>query len=112
MSDAVSIASALATLGGPWQPRDLAIANDVAVRIARLRGEFPWHAHEEDELFLCWAGTFRIELEDADAVHLAPGELYVVPRRIRHRPVADREAITLLVEPSKTLQYGNPSGPR
>jgi mannose-6-phosphate isomerase-like protein (cupin superfamily) len=88
----VSIREAISSLPGPWQPHDLALANDAIVRLARLHGEFPWHAHEEDELFLCWDGSFRIELEDAPAVELRAGSLYVVPRRVRHRPVAEQQA--------------------
>jgi len=107
VAGAVDIAAVLASVSEPWKPRDLAIANDVAVRVARLHGEFPWHAHDEEELFLCWDGTFRIELEGRTPVRLDRGQLYVVPRGLRHRPVADDDAVTLLIEPSKTLQYGN-----
>ena len=102
----VSIPSAIASLPGPWQPFDLAVANDTMVRIAWLEGEFPWHDHEEDELLLCWDGTFRIEIEDAQAVTLSAGELFVVPRRVRHRPVADDPAHALLIERPETKQYG------
>jgi len=103
----VSISEAAAALTGPWQPRDLALANDAVVRIARLEGEFPWHQHEEDELFLCWDGSFRIELEGRDPVTLAAGELFVVPRGTRHRPVAAQAAHALMLERPETRQYGN-----
>ncbi len=105
--DPVSVPDAIAALPGPWQPKDLATANEAVVRVARLHGEFPWHAHEEDELFLCWDGTFRIELEGGDPVVLSPGELFVVPKRTRHRPVADEPAHVVLVERVETRQYGN-----
>ncbi len=108
MTGVIDIRSELEHVTEPWKPRDLAVANDAIVRIARLRGEFPLHAHEEDELFLCWDGSFRIELEGQDAVELRAGQLFVVPRGTRHRPVAERAAVTLLLERPQTLQYGNP----
>ncbi|MFE1594108.1 cupin domain-containing protein [Nocardia sp. NPDC058705] len=103
----VSISAAIAALPGPFQQHELALVNDTVVRVAQLRGEFPWHHHEEDELFLCWDGTFRIELEDRAPVILHPGELFVVPKGVRHRPVADEVAHVLLIERPETAQYGN-----
>ena len=108
MKEVVDIAAVLATITDPWKPRDLVRANDAIVRMARLKGEFPWHAHDEDELFLCWEGAFRIDVEGRDAVTLQVGQLFVVPRGLRHRPVAEHEAVTLMLERPETLQYGNP----
>lgn len=103
----VSIQQVTAELAGPWQPRDLVTANDAVVRVARLEGEFPWHHHDEDELFLCWDGSFRIELAGHDPVTLGPGDLFVVPRGTRHRPVAGQTAHALMLERPETRQYGN-----
>ncbi|HEX4019176.1 MAG TPA: cupin domain-containing protein [Frankiaceae bacterium] len=103
----VSIDRTIADLPGPWQPRDLVLANDTVVRVARFDGEFPWHTHEEDEVFLCWDGSFRIEVEGQEPVTLGRGDLYVVPRGTRHRPVADQVAHGLMVERPETKQYGN-----
>jgi quercetin dioxygenase-like cupin family protein len=104
---AVSIPQVIRTLPGPFQQRELARANDAVVRVAQLHGEFPWHDHDEDELFLCWDGTFRIEMEGHDPVTMIAGDVFVVPRGVRHRPVADEPAHVLLVEPAETEQYGN-----
>lgn len=103
----VSIPDALGRLPGPWQPADLASVNESVVRIARLLGEFPWHHHDEDELFLCWNGSFRVELASGERIELRAGDLFVVPRGVEHRPVADHEAHALLLERSETKQYGN-----
>jgi quercetin dioxygenase-like cupin family protein len=106
----ISIPDAAVALPGPWRPRDLVRVNEAVVRLARLEGEFPWHTHDEDELFLCWDGEFRIDLEWAGAVTLRPGDLFVVPRGLRHRPVAERTAHTLLLEKPETEQYGDAAG--
>jgi mannose-6-phosphate isomerase-like protein (cupin superfamily) len=105
---AISIPKRAAALTLSFKPEDLARANDAMVRLARLEGDFPWHHHDEDELFLCWSGTFSVELDGQDAVELSQGDLFVVPAGVVHRPVADRgPAYTLLLERPETKQYGN-----
>ena len=106
-SDPISIPMAIAALTEAWQPRDLAAPNDAVVRVARLEGEFPWHRHDEDEAFLCWDGSFRIELRGREDVHLRPGDLFVVPAGVEHRPVAEERAHALVIEQQVTRQYGN-----
>lgn len=107
MAGPVSIMKVIETLPGPFQQRDLVTANDAVVRVARLEGQFPWHQHEDDELFLCWDGSFRIEMAEREAITLGVGELFVVPRGTRHRPVADQAAHALMIERPETMQYGD-----
>ena len=104
---AISIPVVANRLERPFQPKDLISVNDAIVRIAAIEGEFPWHHHDEDELFLCWEGEFRIERRDRDPVRLVAGEVFVVPAGVEHRPVAERRAVTLMLERPETLQYGN-----
>jgi mannose-6-phosphate isomerase-like protein (cupin superfamily) len=102
----VSIRDVAAATAEAWRPVDLVTANDTIVRLARLDGAFDWHTHDEDELFLCWEGTFRIEMAGTDPVVLGVGDLFVVPAGIDHRPVADVPAVTLLIERPETEQRG------
>jgi len=81
--------------------------NGQHVKVAKAKGDFVWHHHEnEDELFLVLDGTLRLEFRDG-AVTLGPGELYIVPRGVEHRPVASGEVHLLLFEPVSTLNTGN-----
>jgi mannose-6-phosphate isomerase-like protein (cupin superfamily) len=106
-SDPLSIGDSIQSLPGPWQPRDIATANDAVVRLARLEGAFPWHHHAQDELFLCWDGSFRIEMQGSPSVVLKAGDVFVVPRGTEHRPVAEQRAHALLIERAETRQYGD-----
>jgi len=91
----------------PWMPVEVVTVNESSLRMVRLEGEFSWHHHDEDELFLCWRGIFRIELEGRASIQLQPGEVFCVPRGQRHRPVAEvGPAYALLIERRETKQYG------
>lgn len=90
-----------------WSPKILADLNDQHIKIAKLKGEFGWHAHEaEDELFYVIAGSFELRLRDR-SIHLQEQEFFVVPRGVEHNPVAEAEATVLLIEPKSTLNTGN-----
>lgn len=90
-----------------WSPKVIGRVNDQYVKIARLQGEFVWHSHEdEDELFHVIRGTMRIQLEDGD-VTLGPGEFVVVPRGVRHNPVAAEECWVMLIETVSTRHTGD-----
>jgi mannose-6-phosphate isomerase-like protein (cupin superfamily) len=106
-AEVIDVVAVARDIPRPWEPRDLARANDTMIRLVKLDGEFPWHTHEDDELFLCWDGAFRIEIEGRAPVELRAGQLFVVPHGARHRPAATRPAVTLLIEKPETLQYGD-----
>ncbi len=104
----VDLAAAAAARPDLWSPRVVARVNDQYVKVARVHGEFVWHAHAgEDELFLVLRGRLRLDFEDRPPVTLGPGECYVVPRGVRHRPRADEEVWLALVEPVGTLHTGD-----
>jgi mannose-6-phosphate isomerase-like protein (cupin superfamily) len=98
------IAAALDEL---WSPRVIAEVDDAYIKVARVQGTFGWHAHEdEDELFLVLKGELRIEME-GNSVLLREGELFVVPKGVRHNPVAEAECHVMLVERKSTLHSGD-----
>jgi mannose-6-phosphate isomerase-like protein (cupin superfamily) len=91
-----------------WSPKIVGALNGQHVKLARLKGEFVWHAHEnEDELFLVVKGSLTIRLRDAEDITLNQGEFYIVNRGVEHQPVADEEVCVLLFEPATTLNTGN-----
>jgi mannose-6-phosphate isomerase-like protein (cupin superfamily) len=91
-----------------WSPKIVASVNDYDVKLVKVQGEFVWHQHDEtDEVFLVTAGQLRIQLQDRDDVVLSPGELFVVPRGVRHRPVAGEETHLVLLEPHATVNTGD-----
>jgi mannose-6-phosphate isomerase-like protein (cupin superfamily) len=90
-----------------WSPKIVADLNDSHVKLAKVQGEFVWHAHaEEDELFMVMKGELTIELRDG-RIMLGPGELVVIPRGVEHRPVAAEEVHLLLVEPKGIRHTGD-----
>ena len=100
MDAKVDLHAVLATFDEAFKPRQVGTYNDNKLLLVKARGAFTWHVHEEtDDLFVVLAGELRIELRDREPVVLGPGELYVVPRGVEHRPVADEEAQLLLIEP-------------
>jgi len=104
----VQLLDAARELRDCWSPRVVARVNDQYVKVARLRGEFVWHAHaDEDELFLVLAGELRIDYRDRPAVTLGAGALHVVPRGVPHCPVARDECLIALVETVSTRHTGD-----
>lgn len=107
MPTAISPRQAAASLAEHWSPRVIGEVDDSYVKVAKVQGTFGWHSHEhEDELFLILKGHLRIEME-AGAVELDEGDLYVVPKGVRHNPVAEEECHVMLFERKSTLHTGD-----
>ena len=103
----VDLAEKLATFAEHWQPRTVAEFNGHDVMVVKAQGEFVWHKHDEtDDFFLVLRGELTIELRDG-SVTLRPGQLYIVPKGVEHRPVAKEEVHLLLIEPSGTPNTGD-----
>jgi mannose-6-phosphate isomerase-like protein (cupin superfamily) len=103
----VDLAEKLAGFTEHWQPRTVAEFNGHDIMVAKVQGEFVWHKHDEtDDLFLVLQGELTIELRDR-SVTLRPGELFVVPKGVEHRPVAKEEVHMLLIETSGTPNTGD-----
>lgn len=113
MNQAINLAEKFATFTDHWAPRLIATYNGNDVRIVKIEGEFVWHVHEDtDDFFLVLDGILDIELRDR-TVTLGPGELYVVPRGVEHRPVARHGEVRMInIEPSGTHNLGEGSPQR
>lgn len=105
----VSLEDACAALTNLWSPRVVGRVNDQFVKVVRVHGEFPWHAHEhEDELFLVLRGELWIgrSAEDGGPVLVRPGEFFIVSRGVRHNTSATEETWLVLIEPVTTEHTG------
>jgi mannose-6-phosphate isomerase-like protein (cupin superfamily) len=110
MAQPIDLARKLSAFEGYWQPRTVAEYNGHDVMVAKVKGEYQWHVHPDtDDFFLVIEGYLEIDLESGDTVRLQPGEIFVVPRGVRHRPRAQEETHILLIEPSGTPNSGDPA---
>ena len=107
MPEKINLAEKFSRITEYWKPCIAGELNGQLVKLDKLKGEFVWHHHEnEDEMFLVVKGRFRIEFRDR-TVWLEEGEFIVVPRGVEHKPGADEEAWILLFEPASTVNTGN-----
>jgi mannose-6-phosphate isomerase-like protein (cupin superfamily) len=106
--DVVTLEEKFAAFTEHWQPKVIGELNGQHVKIAKLSGEFVWHAHEhEDELFLVTRGTLRMRFREGERL-VGVGEIIIVPRGVEHQPVADTgEVWIMMFEPAGTLNTGN-----
>ncbi len=95
-----------------WQPKVIAQMNDYQFKVVKLKGDFVWHHHQDtDETFIVIDGNLRIDFRDG-AVHVAAGEMYVVPKGVEHKPCAENEVQLLLIEPRGVRNTGDEGGDR
>lgn len=108
--DPINLQEKLAKISDHWSPRVIAEMNDYQFKLAKVEGEFVWHAHDDtDEVFLVIAGELRIEFRDG-FVELTPGEMFVVPKGVEHRPIAASECQIMLIEPRGVINTGEAGG--
>lgn len=111
MKSPINLARALGAFSQLWSPRIVSRVNDYDVRVSKVRGTHIWHRHDHtDEMFLVLEGALDIALREGGeerSVHLATGDLYVVPRGVEHRPESPDGASILVVEPSGTMSTGD-----
>lgn len=94
-------------IDGYWTPRVVAEMNDYQFKLAKVQGEFTWHTHPDtDEVFIIIEGVLDIEFRDGK-VRLEAGEMFVVPKGVEHRPMAEYECQIMLVEPKGTVNTGD-----
>ena len=109
MTDKINLAEKLAAFTEHWSPRTVTRLNNFDVMVVKVQGEFVWHKHDDtDDFFLVLKGEIDIQLRDR-VVTLGPGEIFVVPKGVEHRPVARAEAHLLLIEPTGTPNTGDSS---
>ena len=105
--DTINLNQKFALFQDYWSPKIAGELNDSYIKLAKLKGEFVWHQHEnEDELFLVVKGQLLIKLRDRD-IHLKEGEFVIIPKGVEHLPIAEEEVHVLLLEPKSTLNTGN-----
>tara|TARA_B100001113_G_scaffold261099_1_gene216154 strand:- start:7 stop:369 length:363 start_codon:yes stop_codon:yes gene_type:complete len=104
----VNFEEKLSKFSEQWTPKVIAEMNDYQFKLVKIEGEFVWHEHPDtDEAFIVIEGSMRIDFEDGTSVDLERGEMYVVPRGVRHRPCAETECKVMLVEPKGVVNTGD-----
>ncbi len=105
-SGAINLKEKFSQFSDHWSPRKVGMVNDCQITLAKTKGEFVWHAHEDtDEVFLVVEGEMTIELRDGE-VHLEPGEMFVVPRGVEHKPFSREECHVLVIDREGTVNTG------
>ena len=107
MNETINLVDKLAGFRDHWSPRTVTRFNELDVMVVKVLGEFVWHKHDEtDEFSLVIKGMLNIQPRDG-TIALGPGEMYIVPKGVEHRPVANEEVHMLLIEPTGTPNTGD-----
>lgn len=107
MLDKINLHQKFSLFSDHWSPRIVGRLNGQLVKLAKFKGDFVWHKHdEEDELFFLVKGTLKIEFRDRTEV-ISENEMIIVPKGVEHRPCADEEVWVMLFEPESTLNTGD-----
>ncbi len=108
--DAINFKDKFAKFSEHWSPRVVAEMNDYQFKLVKVEGEFVWHDHPDtDEVFIVIEGTLDIEFRD-NVVSLNSGEMFVIPKGVEHKPVANNECKIMIVEPKGVINTGDAAG--
>mgnify|MGYP001327691413 FL=1 len=108
-SKGINIKQKFSKISNYWSPKILAEMNNHEIKLAKIKGDFIWHSHEEtDETFIVIEGEMEIEFHDR-IIHLKEGDLFVVPKGVEHKPYAESECKIILLELKGTQNTGNKS---
>ena len=108
MTQKININEKFSKFSEHWRPKIVAELNGQEFKLAKIKGEYPFHAHEgEDEMFFCWKGSFILDFEGGESVHVGEGEAIVVPKGVVHRPRAIEECHIFLIEPKDVKNNGD-----
>ena len=108
MANKININEKFSKFSEHWRPKIVAELNGQEFKLAKIKGEYPFHAHEgEDEMFFCWKGSFILDFQDGESVHVGEGEAIVVPKGVVHRPRSEEECHIFLIEPTGVKNNGD-----
>lgn len=110
MNDVINLTEKLSKFSETWSPKVIAEMNDYQFKLAKIKGEFVWHKHDDtDEVFIVLSGEMQIDFRDR-SIKLAEGEMFVVPKGVEHKPIAIDECQIMLVEPRGVINTGEAGG--
>jgi len=108
----INLSEKLGLFNEHWEPKVVAEMNDYQFKVVKIKGDFVWHDHQDtDETFIVLEGELRIDFRDG-AVNIGPGEMFIVPKGVEHKPFAEKEVKMMLIEPRGVLNTGDEGGER